>query len=555
MINTNSLQNPRFICLIMLSALSACLPLRAVELPALFSDHAVLQSGADTPVWGRGREGEAITVTFAGATASTTVSNGTWMVRLKNLVPTAVGQNLVVKGDNTLTIHDVLVGDVWLCSGQSNMELDVANCHNAREVMPKAADAGLRLFLVPKWALPAPTNDVKACWTVCTPASVGRFSAVGYFFSRELRTLRKCPIGLIDSAWGGTPAQAWTSTEGLAEQPPFTAYLQSQATYAREFDQKMKAFKENETITKSILQSNAVALADWNKAVATAKAANQPEPPKPAVQPVPQRLFSPHTTPAVSALYNGMIAPLVPYGLTGVIWYQGEANRTKADEYATLFPRLIQDWRGKWGRGDFPFLFVHLSTWSAPQQRPVEPGDFPQVRQTQQAALSLPKTGMASALDINAGPDIHPKDKEDVGKRLALVARKVAYGEDVACESPRFKGLVVEGSAVRVTLEHAEGLHVAVPPWLGPKATVPSATEPASFAVCGADGVWQWAKARIDGATLVLTSDKVAAPVAAAFAWAANTQVNVYNAQNLPLLPFVSDPAKLPKVQVQSVKH
>ena len=531
------------------------LPLAAVELPAVFSDHAVLQAGADTPVWGRGRDGEQITVTIGSVTAQATVAQGTWMAHLKGLVPAEAGQELVVKGDNVLTVKDVLVGDVWLCSGQSNMEWTVKKSHNGEVEIPKATDAGIRLFLVPKTTSRNPLNDVKATWQVLSPESVAGFSAVGYYFGREVRAARKRPVGLLGSYWGGTPAQAWTSSEGLAAAPAFTNYLEAQT----KFDQNVVKLRAEWPQTKAkydaelkqVKEANDKTQAEWDKTAAAAKAAGQPTPAKPKLLPEPKRVANPDSNPGIPAnLFNGMIAPLIPYGITGAIWYQGEANAGAADEYATLFPRMITDWRGRWGRGDFPFLFVHLSSWGNPQQAPVEHTGIPQVRQTQQAALALPNTGMSSALDINAGTDIHPADKLDVGKRLAQVARKVAYGEDVACEGPRFKAVTVEsaveGAALRVTFDHADGLHVAVPPWLGPKATVPSATEPASFAVCGADGVWQWAKARIDGSAIVLTSDKVAAPVAAAFAWAPNPQVNVYNAQGLPLLPFVSDPAKLP---------
>jgi len=523
----------------------------AVELPALFSNHAVLQSGDDTPVWGSGRDGEKVTVSIAGVSAQATVAGGSWMVHLKGLKPAAVGQNLVVQGDNTLTVQDVLIGEVWLCSGQSNMEWGVAKSHMAAEDVPKANDAGLRLFLVAKATSRTPLKDVKAEWKICSPDSVGAFPAVGYYFGRDLRQHRQVPVGLIGSSWGGTPAQSWISTEGLAAAPAFANYLQAQ----KDFDAKVAKLRAEwpeakaryDAELKAAKEANAKTEAAWAKAAKAAKAAGQPEPAKPKPVAEPKRVSDPDNNPHIPAnLSNAMIAPLVPYGIRGALWYQGESNAGAADEYATLFPRMISDWRGRWGRGDFPFLFVHLSTWKEAQKEPVEHSGIPQVRQTQQAALALPNTGMASALDINAGPDIHPADKLDVGKRLYQVARKVAYGEAVACDSPSFAGLKIESAQARVTLAHAEGLHVAVPPWLGPKATKPSATEPNGFALCGADGVWHWAKARIDGKDLILTSDQVAAPVAAAHAWAANPSVNVYNAQGLPLLPFVSDAAKLP---------
>ena len=526
------------------------MPLMAVELPSLFSDHAVLQSGDDTPVWGKGRDGEQITVSIAGVSATATAAEGKWMVHLKGLAAAEAGQDLTVKGDTTLTVKDVLIGDVWLCSGQSNMEFAVQRSSTGAAEIPKATDAGIRLFLVQKATSRTPLATVQATWKVCSPESVPGFSAVGYYFGRELRGLRKHPIGLIGSYWGGTPAQAWTSRDALGAAPAFANYVAALDKLDKDGDatradlaKKTEAF---EAELKKVRDANAAAKKDWDKQAADAKATGTPAPAAFAAKPEPKKPGDPNSDPHTPAnLYNAMIAPLIPYAITGAIWYQGESNSGAADEYATLFPRMITDWRTRWGRGDFPFLFVHLSSWQAPQKNPVEPGGIPQVRQTQQAALALPKTGMASALDVNAGPDIHPADKLDVGKRLAQVARKVAYGEDVPCDGPRFKELQIDGASVKLTFEHGEGLHVAVPPWLGDKATKPSDSEPASFALCGADGQWKWAKAKIDGQTIVLTSDEVKTPVAAAFAWAPNPQVNVYNAQNLPLLPFVSDASKL----------
>ncbi len=527
------------------------LPLMAVELPSLFSDHAVLQAGDDTPVWGAGRDGEEVTVSIAGVSASATVANGKWMVHLKGLVPAEAGQDLAVKGDTTLTVKDVLIGDVWLCSGQSNMEYSVKSSHTGDEEIPKATDAGIRLFQVQRATSRTPLTTLQASWKVCSPQTVAGFSAVGYYFGRELRGLRQRPIGLIGSYWGGTPAQAWTSRDALAAAPAFINYTDALAkldtqpeTTRIDMAKKMAAL---DTELKQVRDANTLARTTWDKDAAAAKAAGKPILENFTAKPEPKKPGDPNTSPNTPAnLFNGMIAPLIPYAITGAIWYQGESNAGAADEYTTLFPRMITDWRSRWGRGDFPFLFVHLSSWQAAQKEPVEVGGIPHVRQTQQAALALPNTGMASALDVNAGPDIHPADKLDVGKRLAQVARKVAYGEAVPCESPSFASLNIDGASLRITLAHAEGLHVAVPPWLGDKATKPSASEPASFAICGADGEWKWAKARIDGQVIVLTSDEVKAPVAAAFAWAPNPQVNVYNAQNLPLLPFVSDPTKLP---------
>ena len=542
---------------IVLLSCVATLPLSAaVTAPAVFGDHMVLEQDRTLPVWGWADPGDRVSVGFHGTTVTATAgADRAWRVDLPAQAMTEQGQTLIIAGTNTLTFNDVVVGDVWLCSGQSNMEFRLAGSHTGAGDVPKAADAGLRLFHLPRSKSLTPRVDVQGTWEICDPATVLGFSAVGYYFGRELRSTRHHPIGLIESSWGGTPAQSWTSREALATAPAFTAYVDNLAKHVADRDTLRADWPQRKALydaeVKAWKAANDQPLKAWAAAAAAAKAAGQPVPAKPRPSTAePQKPLDPDGdsgTPSV--LFNAMIYPLIPYAMKGVIWYQGESNAGAAQEYATLFPRMITDWRTRWGQGDFPFLFVHLSTWGNAQKEPVEDNDVPQLRQAQQAALTLPHTGMASALDINDGSNIHPADKLDVGRRLALVARKVAYGEDLQCESPRFLATKVEGGTVRVTLEHAEGLHVAAPPWLGPNATTPSITEPASFAVCGADGIWRWAKARIDGTSIILTSEQVANPVAAAFAWARNPQVNVYNAQGLPLLPFVSDPGKLPSTK------
>jgi sialate O-acetylesterase len=527
------------------------LPLAAVELPAVFSDHAVLQAGSDTPVWGTGRDGETIRVAIGAVRAETTVTGGRWMVRLVGLKPSSSGQDLVVRGDTTLTVRDVLIGDVWLSSGQSNMEWRVNQSHNGAEAAAQATDAGIRFFHVPHTTATAPATDVKAQWKIVSPTTVGNFSALSYHFARDLRRTRSQPIGLLGSYWGATSAQSWISSKALTAPPAFSHYLEAKATFMEDYDRLKAAWPETkaafDAAVARVNATNAATQAAWKQAAADAKANGRKAPAKPKTIPQPKRVYHPDENPNVPTyLFNGMIAPLAPYALTGVLWYQGESNSAAAAEYASLFPRLIHDWRGHWGRDDLPFLFVQVSTWKDPQQSPIEDGDIPRVRQAQLAALALPRTGMTSALDINDGSDIHPANKQIVGERLAQVARRVAYGEMTACDHPSLRGVTRAGNVLRVHLDHAEGLRVAVPPWLGSKAMVPSATAPASLAVCGEDGVWQWASAQIEGSDLLLSSDLVPQPVAAAHAWAPNTAINLYNAAGLPLLPFVSDLARLP---------
>ena len=478
----------------------------AVTMPAIFADHMVLQQGKTLPIWGWAAAGEKVTVSIGGHAGSVVAGEDRfWRIDLPVMTASEEPLVLSVSGTNTLKFHDVLIGDVWLCSGQSNMRLSMEKCHTGRADIPKATDAGMRLYVVDEQTALTPVTDHRGRWVVCSPDVVKDFSAVGYYFGREIREVRRQPIGLIGSYWGGTFAQAWTSREALAANPPFRKYLDM-------IDREISgggASKEGKPERRS---------------------ESKPAEPK-------------HVP---SAIFNAMIHPLIPYALTGVIWYQGEHNAGSPIEYRTLFPRLIVDWRSRWGQGDLPFLFVQLSTWKEAQSQPVE-GIIPWQRDSQMQALALPRTGMAVAIDINAGPDIHPPDKLDVGKRLALTARRVAYGEDVVHQGPTYRSLVIEGNALRLTFDHSQGLKVAAPPWLGEKATRPPANEPSPFAIAGADGHWRWAKATIEGESIVLISDQVKAPVAAAYAWAANPACNVYNGSNLPMVPFCTNTQLLPE--------
>jgi sialate O-acetylesterase len=356
---------------------------------------------------------------------------------------------------------------------------------------------------------------------------------------------------LIGSYWSGTLAQAWISPSGLQKDPLFakyvTGYQKTVANYPKakeDYPAALAAFQDqmrqwNETVSPIY---NA-AVKQWQDAAAQAKASGQPEPPKPPPStPMPRAPDLPEGAPSTpTVLYNGMIAPLIPYAIKGTIWYQGEANTSNGLEYRTLFPRMISDWREKWNEGDFPFLFVQLPNYMAAQKAPSE-GGWAYLREAQLKTLALPNTGMAVTIDIGDGSNLHPVDKIDVGLRLALAAKHVAYGQDLVYSGPIYDSMKIEGNKIRLTFkETGSGLQMSTPPWTPTGVPVPAPTELTGFAIAGADQKWVWAKARIDGNTVVVSSDQVASPVAVRYGWASNPPCNLYNKEGLPASPFRTD--------------
>ncbi len=474
----------------------------------LFSDHAVLQQGIPVPVWGTAAPGEVVTVTFAGQTVSATAgADGAWKVALKPLPANATPQTMVLKGSadqRELRLADILVGEVWLCSGQSNMQFGLKQSLQAEAAIAGADDVGLRLLTVDRKHADAPLSGFNGRWTNCTPASVPGFSAVAYFFGRDLRRSLKVPVGLIHASWGGTPAEAWTPRAALSADPELRAILERQAVAEKTFDPvKTQARFEAEQ-------------AKHREAVRVAKEQKKPAPRGPRA---PESPAASQRRP--SALYNAMIAPLVPYALKGAIWYQGEANSGRAREYRKLFPAMIGSWRAAWGQGAFPFLFVQIAPHG---------GMSPEIREAQLlTAQSVPATAMAVITDHGDAQDIHPRAKEPVGARLALAARAVAYGEKLVSSGPVFKALEVKGSQAVLHFASVGGGLVAKDGILK------------DFTVAGADGKFVPAAARIEGDTVVVTAEGVAQPVKVRYGWAPVPVGNLYNAEGLPATPFRSD--------------
>ena len=503
-------RNGRHFILLMAMALWAGAPAQAaVKLHGLFSEGAVLQQKMDVPVWGTAKDGENITVEIHNQKATTTARDGRWLVRLKPL-PAGGPYQLIVRGENTVEVPNVLVGEVWVCSGQSNMEWPLSQTHNPEPHMASSKDPQLRLYSVPRAAADQPASEVNARWEEAGPDTVPRFSAVGYFFGRDLRQALKVPVGLIKSAVGGTPAEAWADRATLESNPEFKSILDGYAQALADYPKAMERHRE--------------ALEKHKEAVAKARQEGK-QPPQ-----APRAPYGLESLTRPSGLYNAMIRPLQPYAIKGAIWYQGESNAGRAYQYRTLFPAMIANWRKAWGQGDFPFLFVQLAPFHKIDPEPKD-SQWAELREAQLlTARKVPAAGMAVITDVGEEDDIHPRKKEPVGARLALAARGIAYGERIAHSGPVYEGMTVEKDRVALRFKQAGGGLVAQGG--GPLK---------GFAVAGEDKKFVNAQAEIKGNTVVIHSPQVARPVAVRYGWANFPVVNLANKEGLLASPFRTD--------------
>jgi sialate O-acetylesterase len=498
----------------------------AVELPRMFSDHGVLQRGEVVPVWGWGEAGETVTVEFGGQKAAAAVGkDGAWRVELKSMAADATGRTMKVKGarSGAVEVNDLLVGEVWMASGQSNMQWTLANTERAAKDVAAANYPGLRMFLTDLVTAASPQRKVGNSWLETTPQNAGSFSAVGYYFGLKLHQELGVPVGIIRTAWGGKPSESFTSRETLATKPEGKALLDQLDAEMKEFDpEQMKAKYEAALKT---WQATEAKIREQNKTAKTKK--NIPRKPGPPQSPAlnPSRACS---------IYNAMIQPWVGYAMKGAIWYQGESNASRAKQYETIFPLLILDWRKQWN-SEMSFYFVQLANFKKASTQPGIPDQWAELQNAQLLTLSLPKTGMAVINDIGTADNIHPPNKLDVGNRLARWALAKDYGKTgiVVC-GPLYKGSKVDGNSVRIEFDHAKGLKSRDG---GPLKR---------FEIAGADQKWHWAEALIDGETVVVSSPAVAKPVAVRYAWASNPEgANLVNAEGLPASLFRTDDWKL----------
>lgn len=530
-------ENPKLAIIALLCAWSTT-GQAAVRVPAIIGEHMVLQAGANTPLWGWADPGEKVTVTVGAARASTVAGpDGKWRVVFTDLQPGDTPVRVSIAGENLLVFENVLIGDVWLCSGQSNMALPLRRVVGRDAGDPRglgqASHPLIRVFKLPKETCLEPQADCRGSWAVCTPESAREFSATGYFFGREIQRNAKIPVGLINACRGGSSGQMWTSLEGLQSEPALATYVaQARAATAdypqrrqRYLDWKAQAARWPETLQR------------WEDDAARARAAGNEPPPKPAPpeadvgRPVGMDPWEDDVMNSPTVLFNGMISPLIPFGIKGAIWYQGEGNADEWDLYRTLFPALVRDWRARWGRGDFPVYAVQLSSFGPPRDRPGE-SNWAAFREVQAELQEIvTNSGIAVTIDIGCATDIHPLSKEEVGRRLSLVALARTYGHAIEYSGPRYERMEVARGTVRLHFTHAGAGLVA-------KGGGPLER----FAVAGADRAFVWADAAIDGETVVVSSPGVPSPVAVRYAWDFNPDgCNLCNAAGLPALPFRTD--------------
>jgi sialate O-acetylesterase len=514
--NRTSAVSRRFVTLTVCSmiALLSAVSSAEVRLPAIFGDNMVLQGGTHVSLWGWADPNEEINVRVSWSKVDWTIradDQGRWI--LQTASPEFGGPyEITFKGKNTITIKNILAGEVWVCSGQSNMEMAVRSAASAEQEIAAADYPQIRLFTVEKKVAEKPLNDCKGKWVICSPQTIGGFSAAGYFFGRELHKELKQPVGLINTSWGGTPAEAWTSPVALQENPGLEPILTRYKKALEVLPEATAKYKES--------------LAKWEEAVKQAKADGKQPPSRPGAPLGPDNPNSP------AGLYNGMVAPLIPYTVRGAIWYQGESNAGRAYQYRDLFPTMIKSWWNAWGQegqGDFPFLFVQLANFMATKE---EPGDssWAELREAQLMTLEMSNTGMAVIIDIGDAKDIHPKNKQDVGKRLALWALANTYSKDVVYSGPLYKSMAKKDKTIVLSFDHLGGGLVAK-----------GGESLQGFAIAGADHKFVWADAKIEGDKIVVSSDKVADPIAVRYAWADNPVCNLYNKAGLPASPFRTD--------------
>ena len=537
----------KHLALLVGALLAPLFALAEINLPALFSDGMVFQQQHPLPVWGWAEPGTKVTVIFAGQAASaTTPANGKWMTRLPGQDASAKGRELTIKvGNETKIIKDVLVGEVWLCGGQSNMDFTLRQlaaktrdpkhqplADYVTKEMNTAKDPLLRQISVPKVTSPKDqkTNFVGS-WIDCRPENNQSLSGTGYFFARELRRELGVPVGLIKCPWGGTLVEPWIPASGFTKNADMKAFYDAQHGA---LDEQLANYDVDK-----VKAAYAKRVEKWKEDVKKAKAAKKKAPRKPRM---PGNPAGSNRIP--STLYNAMIHPLVPYAVKGAIWYQGESNRRQnAKEYSLYFGQMIESWREAWDFGPFPFYYCQLAQFMDPPKEPVTDDDWVNVCDQQRRTLKLQNTGMAVLSDVGEAKDIHPRNKMEAGRRLSLWALAKNYGKkDLVYSGPLYKTHVVAGDRILVTFESVgSGLMAGHKPVMGPTKPV---DEPLKFfQIAGADKQWKWANAKlVAGDTVEVSHPEVPKPVAVRYGWAANSEgANLYNKEGLPASLFKTD--------------
>jgi len=489
-----------------------------VKTPAIFGSNMVLQRDHANPVWGWGDRGEKVTVSISGQSHKTQADkDGNWRVVLKPMKVTAKPLTLSINGKNELKYENVLVGEIWVCSGQSNMGWSVNSSDDSDLELMTADFPNLRLISVPQVGTQEPQNDFKGQWEASTPDSAKNFSAVGYLFGRRLHQALKVPVGLIDNAWGGSACEAWIPRDRLNATPVAKPYMELWKQTEANYDAKAAQEKYDGQKAK------------WTEQVKKAKAAGKPRPRAPRA---PRNPLTGQHRPA--NLYNGVLKPVIGYGIKGAIWYQGESNSGRGHAYREVFPLMIETWRRDWEQGDFSFYWVQLADFMGEDEEPVD-NNWPELREAQTLTLDkLKNVGEAVIIDVGEGRDIHPRNKQIVANRLVRNALAKDYGMQIPHQSPRCKSMETKAGKVILTFDHVgTGLYTF------------DVREPVGFAICGKDKKFVWAKAKLTGKDKVeVWAEEIDQPVAVRYAWSNNPVCNLYSktgSVTLPATPFRTD--------------
>ena len=514
-----------------------------INLPAVFGDGMVLQQKQVVPVWGWATAGTEVSVSFKGQTKTIKAdANGKWMLKLDALTASSEAAKMTIRvGSESKTITDILIGEVWLCGGQSNMDFTLGGISKKarnpkyepiaeyiRNEIVAVNDPLFRQIKVPRTVSPfVEKTNFTGVWEKAVPATIKNFTATGYFFARELRKNLNVPVGLLNCNWGGTLVEPWIPMSKFQTTESLRKYYETETVPIKE-----KLAKWDEAKVKAVYETQ---LSVWDVKVKEAKAAKKKVPRRPHMAQKPDL-----SNRIPSTLYNSMIHTIVPYALKGAIWYQGESNAGHyPDNYKEHFSAMIEAWREVWGQGDFYFYWCQLAQFRAPNVNPLDKDGWVTVCDQQRLTLSLPNTGMAVLNDIGEANNIHPKNKIDVGKRLSLWALKQAYGQDLMYSGPLYKSAKIKGSKVVVTFDNTgRGLMVGKKHLMDP--TVESSESLARFQIKGADNKWHWAEAKITGKDTVEVSHKdVIDPVEVRYAWSQNAEgANLYNKEGLPASMF-----------------
>ncbi|MFD2257497.1 sialate O-acetylesterase [Luteolibacter algae] len=459
---------------------------------SIITDHMVLQQKQENPIWGWDEPGTEIKVSIAGRDYETTANKeGNWRVKLAPMAASSEPKTLKITGTSGLSIEDVLVGEVWLCSGQSNMEWSVGDAYGAELAIAGADQPEIRLITVPKNGSQELQKHFDGKWVKCSPQTVGRFSAVGYYYGKSIHDLLGVPVGLIDNAWGGSAAEAWVKRDLLEADGGFSDYL--------------GVWEKNEKKASAL----EAPLSEHDRKL-KAQMSGQHRP---------------------GNLYAGCLHPIIGYGIKGVIWYQGETNNQRAAKYNDLMTLLIGSWREDWQQGDFPFYFVQLADYMDETDQPVEEG-WAALREAQTKTLqSVSNTGQAVIIDLGQANDIHPRKKREVAERLVRWALVKDYGFEMNYRSPEFNSMKVQGNKAVLTFDH-----------VGKGLKTDDSDELRGFAVCGKDREWKTAIAKFDGNNRIeVSAEGIEEPVAVRYAWANNPRCNILSYEGLPLTPFRTD--------------